>query len=82
MNFHLQLITILMLITLSRANIPAISYSYETGGSHWCLSNSIWPLPDPLYYAIGCYNSGIPNEGFWVFEVAPDLNSGTFKSFV
>ena len=72
----------LILAAFAAANIPAISYSYEPGGSHYCLSNSIWPLPDPLYYAIGCFNSGIANEGFWVFEVAPDLKSGTFKSFV
>ena len=39
-------------------------------------------MPDPNYFAIGCYNNGGGFYGFHVFEVSADKKSGTFKSFV
>ena len=59
-----------------------VGYSYEPTTSHWCSANMITPLPNPMYYAVACFNDGVPEKGFWVVEAGSDLNSASYKSFV
>ena len=74
-------LAIIILLPHTSLNMD-ISYAYEPTTSHWCGANMITPLPNPMYYAVACFNNAIPEMGFWVVEAGGDLNSATYKSFV
>lgn len=53
------------LIAISLGGLPDIFTSYEGGAPpNACYSNSLTPMPNPNYYGIGCFNSGVAREGF------------------